>query len=105
MKKSSIIGYAICVIFLLWMFTSTIEVWLHNSKGNEYSKSNIWVLISSHTTDMKVVDCTREKGNEYYTVTVEDIKGNQYDYYDDVQRETGTVLRVTQSGTSIINAK
>ena len=97
--------YAICIIIIMWFVISTIEVWIHNaSKGNEYSKYNIWVIISSHRTDMIVVDC-QGKQNDTYEVTVEDIKGYYYAYYDSEPREIGNVIRITISGNEIINAR
>ena len=103
MKKEKIF-YAICIILIAWVCVSTIEVWVHHFNGNEYHKSNCWILIGSHTTDMVVVDC---QGNwdDTFTVTVEDIKGNLYDYIDDEPKENETVLRVTMCGTELINAQ
>jgi hypothetical protein len=50
-----------------------------------------------------VVDCVRETGNEYYTVTVEDSKGEQWAYYDDEYQPIGTVLNASFNGNEIID--
>lgn len=52
-----------------------------------------------------VVDCVRETGNEYYTVTVEDSKGEQWAYYDDEYQPIGTVLNASFKGNEIVDAK
>lgn len=57
--------------------------------------------IISHTyvpQPTTVVDCIRETGNEYYTVTVEDSKGEQWVYFDDEYKEIGTVLNASFNG-------
>lgn len=103
-KTREIIGYGICIIILVWIVLSTLEIWKHSlDVGYVYTKANCWVMITQHTTDMKVVDC---KGNpdDSYTVTVEDIEGNLWEYYDTEPKETETIMEITMSGNQIINA-
>lgn len=103
-EKIKYVGYGICVAFIVWIALSTIEVWSHNlEKDYEYNKANVWVLTTTHTTDMVVVDC---QGNydDTYEVTVKDIEGNLWAYYDDCPKETGDILSITMSGEQIINA-
>ena len=52
-----------------------------------------------------VVDCVRETGNEYYTVTVEDSKGEQWAYYDNSYQPIGTILNCSFNGNEIVDAK
>lgn len=64
--------------------------------------------IVSHTyvpQPTTVVDCVMETGNEYYTVTVEDSKGEQWAYYDDEYKEIGSVLNVQFNGNEVVGAK
>lgn len=64
--------------------------------------------IVSHTyvpQPTTVVDCVRETGNEYYTVTVEDSKGEQWAYYDDEYQPIGTVLNASFNGNEIVDVK
>lgn len=98
--------YGICGAIILWLIVSTVEVWVHNATETEitYSKANVWVQVSSHTTDMKVVDCQGYFTDDY-KVTVEDINGNQWAYIDTEPKELGTVLSITMSGDEIIDAR
>lgn len=100
------IVYVICTIIILWFVASTVEVWIHNTKATEtaYSKANVWVQISAHTTDMRVVDC-HGNPDDSYTVTVEDINGNRWAYIDTEPKETKTILSITMSGDEIINVR
>jgi hypothetical protein len=99
------IFYSAIIIVLLWVAVSTLEVQMHNLDSNYvYNKGNLWVLISAHTTDMIVRDCQGVITDDF-EVTVEDIEGNLYAYIDTEPREIGSVIRVTMSGSKIINAK
>lgn len=93
MKKANIIMNIVGIILLLWVVISTMEVIIHNGNENyEYSKANLWVLMTESTTEtVTVVECTPQ-GN-YYEVTVEDSKGNLWAYYDDEPKEMGDTLR------------
>lgn len=85
----NIIGIAL----LLWVAISTMEVIFHNgNESYEYSKGNLWVIMTSESeTTVTVVECIPE-GN-YYEITVEDSKGNLWAYYDDEPKTMGTTLR------------
>ena len=105
MAKKETIGYTICVVILLWIIASTVEVWIHNAHITEnYSKANLWVLMTAHTTDMVVVGCEGNR-NDDYIVTVKDIEGNLYAYIDSTIKANGDVIRITISGNEIINAR
>jgi hypothetical protein len=103
-KRETKTPYIICAIILLWIVASTIEVWAHNADLCDIHNANLYVLISAHHTDMEVVDCEGVPSDDY-EVTVRDIKGNLYAYIDTEPREIGSVIRITMSGTDIINAK
>ena len=96
--------YCICVLILVWFVASTLEVWLHNFKGNDYHKGNVWLLMTNHTTDMVVVGC-KGNHNDDYEIMVQDIKGNVYAYIDTEPKLNGDVLRITINGNEIINAR
>ena len=105
MKKAEIVAYGVCIALLVWVAISTIEIWVRNvsETQKECTKANVWVLATTHTTDMKVTNC---QGNwdDTYEVTVEDIEGNLWAYYDSEPKEIGDVLSITMSGDEIINA-
>lgn len=62
------------------------------------------ILFATCTTQpTTVVDCTMENGNQYYTVTVEDVHGEQWAYYDDEYREVGTILNTSFNGNEIVD--
>lgn len=50
---------------------------------------------------MTVVNCEKETGNHYYTVTVEDADGEQWAYYDDDAKEVGSTLNVVMKNNAI----
>ena len=104
MTKRETIFYGICIMILVWFAVSTMEVWLHNFKGNEYHKGNVWLLMSNHTTDMVVVDCQGNYDDDYL-ITVKDVKGNLYAYIDTEPKLNGDVLRITINGNEIMNAR
>ena len=93
MAKLNRVLNVIGIILLLWVVISTMEVIFHNGNENyEYSKGNLWVIMTSESeTTVTVVECIPE-GN-YYEVTVEDSKGNLWAYYDDEPKEMGDTLR------------
>ena len=96
--------YVVGIIFVLWLMASLFEVWTHSlDNGYQYHKANACLLMAAHTTDMVVIDC-QGKYDDTYVVTVQDIKGNQFDYYDDKAKETGTIMRVWLSGNIILDA-
>ena len=88
-KMLNVVG----IVLLLWVVISTMEVIFHNGNENyEYSKGNLWVIMTETTTEtVTVVECVPE-GN-YYEVTVEDSKGNLWSYYDDEPQTMGAVLK------------
>lgn len=103
MKK---IFYIICITIILWFALSTIEVWTHSLNTDYiYNKANIWAIMSTSTTEMKVVDCEIDKPTDTWLVTVEDIKGNQYMYYDSEIQYNGWIKTVTMQGKIIINVE
>lgn len=103
MKKSI---YVIGALLILWWGASTIEVWSHNYDSDYiYSKANVWAILTTHTTEMKVVGCEIDKPTDTWLVTVEDIKGNQYSYYDSEIQYNGWIKEVTMQGTKIIEVK
>ena len=48
-----------------------------------------------------VVEC--EPTYEYYTVTVEDMNGDQWSYYDDDEYEIGTEIMIGFNNESIVD--
>lgn len=103
MKK---IIYPICIIIILWFALSTTEVWMHSLDTDYiYNKANVWAIMSTSTTEMKVVDCEIDKPTDTWLVTVEDIKGNQYSYYDSEIQYNGWIKTVTMQGNEIINVR
>lgn len=101
------LGYVAAVLVLLWMIASIIEVWAHSmDNGYVYSKANLWALLATKKTDMRVVDCeVYSKADDNFLVTVEDMRGNRYGYYDTEPRETETVLTITLQGNAVIGAE
>lgn len=103
MKK---IIYPICIIIVLWFALSTTEVWIHSlDTGYVYNKANVWAIMSTTTTEMKVVNCEIDKPTDTWLVTVEDIKGNQYSYYDSEIQYNGWIKEITMQGVNIVDAK
>ena len=102
-RKGDIIGLAFGIVCLMYLLVCMINIWCHNANETPLSEANIFVVITRETADMKVVDCMAY--DDCYEVVVEDIKGNQWAYYDDTQKEIGTVLRVVFDGDEIVNAK
>lgn len=93
MTKLNRVLNVVGIILLLWVVISTMEVMIYNGNENyEYSKGNLWVIMTSESeTTVTVVECIPE-GN-YYEITVEDSKGNLWAYYDDEPKTMGTTLR------------
>ncbi len=93
MSKLNKVLNVVGIVLLLWVVISTMEVIFHNGNENyEYSKGNLWVVMTETKSEtVTVVECIPE-GN-YYEVTVEDSKGNLWAYYDDEPKEMGTTLR------------
>lgn len=100
------IFYTVCVIVLVWFMLSTIEVWTHSMDNDYiYAKGNVWAILATSTTEMKVVDCEIDKPTDSWLVTVEDIKGNQYQYYDSEIQYNGWIKEITMQGVNIVDAK
>lgn len=98
-------AYIICIIILAWIFVSTVEVWVkQKTKSPIYSKVNCYNAFTQHTAEMKVVECTPHKADDSFLVTVEDIRGNQYAYYDTEYMYNGWIIKVTMDGNQIIDA-
>ena len=98
--------YGISILLIIWFMLSTMEVWIHNWDSNYiYSKGNVWAILTTHTTEMKVVACEPEKETDTFIVTLEDIKGNQYDYYDSEYQYNNWVKVCVMQGTKIIDVK
>lgn len=98
--------YPICIVIILWFALSTTEVWMHSLDTDYiYNKANIWAIMSTTTTEMKVVDCEIDKPTDTWLVTVEDIKGNQYSYYDSEIQYNGWIKTITMQGKNIIDVR
>lgn len=98
--------YGMIIIMLGWIVVSTIEVQIHNLDVDYvYSKANIWAILTTTETEMKVVDCEIDKPTDTWLVTVEDIKGNQYSYYDSDFQYNGWIKTVKLQGKIIIDVK
>lgn len=96
--------YAISIALTFWFVSSTAEVVIHNGQINyAYSKANYWSVITTTETEMRVIDCT-PYGTDY-EVTVEDIRGDQWAYYDSEQREIGTIMDIKMQDDRIVDAK
>ena len=104
MKEKIIYGIAIAM--LIWIVASTLEVQLHNLDVDYvYNKANLWAILTTTETEMKVVDCEIDKPTDTWLVTVEDIKGNQYSYYDSDFQYNGWIKTVKLQGKVIIDAR
>lgn len=100
------IFYGIVIVVLVWFVASTIEVQTHNLDSNYvYNKANIWAILTTTETEMKVVDCEIDKPTDTWLVTVEDIKGNQYSYYDSDFQYNGWIKTVKLQGKIIIDVE
>ena len=98
--------YPICIVIILWFALSTTEVWIHSLDTDYiYNKANVWAIMSTSTTEMKVVDCEIDKPTDTWLVTLEDIKGNQYAYYDDEIQYNGWIKKVTMQGKCVVNVR
>lgn len=98
--------YGIVIAMLVWVVLSTMEVQIHNLDVDYvYSKANIWAILTTTETEMKVVDCEIDKPTDTWLVTVEDIKGNQYSYYDSDFQYNGWIKTVKLQGKIIIDVK
>lgn len=87
--------YIICALIIAWIMVCWINVAIHNGNQNYvYPKWNIFTWISeSEAESYVVVDCQREAN--YYVVTIEDRKGNQWAYYDNSWMPNGYLLQPT----------
>lgn len=87
------------IVALLWIIGSTVAVWTgHVEKGD----GNFWGLCATETeSEVQVTACVKSQGDRYWTITVEDAKGEQWAYYDDEYREIGTVLNCDFNGNEI----
>lgn len=103
--KGNIVGILFGVVLLVWIAISTAEVFIANASEEPYiyCKANIWVLVTSETTDMVVYECKATDNG--YEVVLEDIKGNLMAYYDTEEQTIGSYLRVVTSGDMIIDVK
>ena len=104
MKEKIVYGIAIAI--LTWVVLSTMEVQLHNLDTNYvYNKANIWAILTTTETQMKVVNCEIDKSTDTFLVTVEDIKGNQYDYYDTDYQYNSWIKTIKLQGNIIVDAR
>lgn len=58
-------------------------------------------ILTAKDMTMTVIDCEKETGNHYYTVTVEDADGEQWAYYDNDAKEVGSTLNVVMKNNAI----
>lgn len=100
------IFYGIVIVVLVWFVASTIEVQTHNLDSNYvYNKANIWAILTTTETEMKVVDCEIDKATDTFEVTLENIKGEQYAYYDSEYQYNGWIKEVKMQGKNIVDVK
>lgn len=100
------IVYGIAIAMLIWIVVSTLEVQMHNLDVNYvYNKANIWAILTTTETEMKVVDCEVVKETDEFEVTLEDIKGEQYAYYDSEYQYNGWIKSVKMQGKTIIDVE
>ena len=100
------IFYGIVIVVLVWFVASTIEVQTHNLDSNYvYNKANIWAILTTTETEMKVVDCEIDKPTDTFEVTLENIKGEQYAYYDSEYQYNGWIKEVKMQGKTIVDVK
>lgn len=98
--------YPICIVVILWFALSTTEVWIHSLDTDYvYNRANIWAIMSTYTTEMKVINCEIDKPTDTWLVTVEDIKGNQYSYYDSEIQYNGWIKEITMQGKNIVDVR
>lgn len=107
MTKREMMVYTICITILVWFAISTVEVWLHSTRESDYiySRANVWAIMTTRTKEMRVVDCEIDKPTDTWLVTVEDIRGNQYQYYDTEIQYSGWIKTVTMQGNLVVNIK
>lgn len=100
------IVYGIAIAMLIWIVTSTLEVQMHNLDANYvYNKANIWAILTTTETQMKVVNCEIDKATDTFEVTLEDIKGEQYAYFDTDFQYNGWIKEVKLQGKQIVDVK
>lgn len=100
------IFYGVVIAMLTWVVLSTMEVQLHNLDVDYvYSKANIWAILTTTETEMKVVNCEVVKETDEFEVTLEDIKGEQYAYYDSEYQYNGWIKEVKMQGKQIVDVE
>lgn len=100
------IFYGVVIAMLIWVIASTMEVQLHNLDVDYvYSKANIWAILTTTETEMKVVDCEVDAPTDTFLVTLEDIKGEQYAYFDTDFQYNGWIKEVKMQGKQIVDVK
>lgn len=105
MDKKEKILYGICIVILVWIAISTIEIWIKQKNPESvYSKANCYNAFTTHTTEMRVVGCDVVKADDSFEVVVEDIRGNQYAYYDSEYQYNGTIMQITMRDGQITDA-
>lgn len=105
-KIKYVIGYGICIAILLWIALSTVEIWMNNGNPNYvYNKANCYNAFTYHTSEMRVVDCEVVKADDTFEVTVEDIKGNRWVYYDSKYQEINSIMEITMDGNKVVDSK
>ena len=100
------IFYGVVIAMLVWVVLSTMEVQLHNLDTDYvYNKANIWAILTTKETEMKVVDCEIDKATDTFEVTLEDIKGERYAYFDTDFQYNGWIKEVKLQGKNIVDVK
>lgn len=105
-KIGMVTGYAFCIAILVWIMVSTIEVWVKQKTPDPiYSNANCYNMFTESTKEMKVVGCEVVPEDDCFEVVVEDIRGDQYAYYDSEYQYNGTIMEITFRANEIVDAK
>ena len=91
---------ALSIAVLLWVIASTVAVWT-----GDVGKGNLWGMLAANETETTVTACVKSQGDSYWTVFVTDAEGNEWSYYDDTYRETGTTITTVFHGNAIIDVR
>lgn len=115
MAKVKGIVLMLLTLWALWVMVSTLDVCIHNGNPNyEYSRANFYEVLLAIDAQIKsptetkvvlVVDCEYDKATGWYEVTVRDLDGNDWAYYDDEQQAVNDILTVTYREMEIIEVR
>lgn len=94
--KAKAIASEILAILVAIAIIVVVVVWLRQT----YSATN-----QTNEVSCVVVDCQHNNGNGLYVVTVESHDGNLWDYYSDVPKVRGYIVKLVFNGNEIIDVE